>query len=286
MGETASLKLGAGHVVLAEHHSAPRRGAKRHARSRGVTARLQASCRAQRSRRLKLSGVQRPPDRQHQRHQRGLHCDQHEGAPQQAILARKAQVQKPQASLIRSTGRDHRACDEAQSCRSNLLSVDAAEVEGQAKATSRAASASAHETAPQPACRRAPASILAHECRWKRSETESWQGSLNAIQEACTIREVATDAMGNPGSHGEAPDTRCLPSCVRLPSEVLCLSAARWPRCSAAHAAARCADQLRQTLRRYRRGHPERNRFLGRILDRKKNHIKFYKYIKSSSKSP
>ena len=102
-------ELGAGHVTLAEHHPEPRRGAKRQARSCGVTARLPASCRVQRSRRLKLSGVQRPPDRQHQHHQRGLHCDQHEGVPQQAILACKVQAQKSQASLIRSTGRDHRA---------------------------------------------------------------------------------------------------------------------------------------------------------------------------------
>ena len=41
-------ELGEGQVALAEH-AAPRRGVKRQARSQGVTARLQASCRVQRS---------------------------------------------------------------------------------------------------------------------------------------------------------------------------------------------------------------------------------------------
>ena len=43
-----------------------------------------------------LEGVRRPPARQHQHQQMGLHFDQHEGVPQQAILACEvtAQVQK------------------------------------------------------------------------------------------------------------------------------------------------------------------------------------------------
>ena len=121
-----------------------------------------------------IGGARKPPARQHQ-NQKGLHCDQHEGVPKQAILACEVRVQMPQAPLRRSTGRDQAyktlwhartqganvrlpACGEVQSSRRILLSVNAAKVGGHAKATSQATSAPAHETALQPACRRAPAS--------------------------------------------------------------------------------------------------------------------------------
>ena len=47
---------------------------------------------------LKTVRGRKPPDKQHQRHLRELHCDQHDGVPQQAILACEVRVQVPKAT--------------------------------------------------------------------------------------------------------------------------------------------------------------------------------------------